>query len=211
MTPRKIFAAIAVLAAASIIFFTSNLNRRTSAGDVAGVAHSPAPHISLAGITNSGRVSPNLFRGAQPTREGFGTLAKNGIAIVVDLRFEGDRAAERQAVTQAGMQYVGIPWNCQHPSDSIAANFLEVIRENPNKKIFVHCEHGIDRTGLMIATYRMADQGWTPEQARREMVDYGFDFVHRSWCYAVSNYEDEFPQRFASSPAFDSLRPAAEK
>jgi tyrosine-protein phosphatase SIW14 len=211
MTRRKILAALAVLAAGLIIFVVSPPHENTSAEDLADLAHAPAPRVALDGVRNSGEVTPTLFRGAQPTREGFMSLAKNGIEIVVDLRFEGDREAERQAVTHAGMQYVGIPWSCHYPSDSITARFLDIIRENPDKKIFVHCEHGVDRTGLMIAAYRIADQGWTPEQARREMIAYGFDFVHRTWCRAVISYEDSFPQRFSSSPAFVSLRHATQK
>jgi nuclear transport factor 2 (NTF2) superfamily protein len=57
----------------------------------------------------------------------------------------------------------------------------------------------------------MAEQGWTPEQARREMIAYGFDSFHRNWCNSVSSYELSFPQRFSSSPEFDSLRPTAQK
>jgi protein tyrosine phosphatase (PTP) superfamily phosphohydrolase (DUF442 family) len=211
MTRRKIFTAITLLAAGFIFFLALQPNAGTSADDLADVAHLPAPRVALNGVPNSGKVTTTLFRGAQPTREGFTTLAASGIAIVVDLRFEGDRDAERRAVTQAGMEYVGMPWSCHFPRDSVTAQFLQFVRANPERKIFVHCEHGVDRTGLMIATYRMAEQGWTPEQARREMVAYGFDFVHRTWCRAVSSYEFAFPQHFSSAPEFDSLRPAAQR
>ncbi len=198
-------------AAGLILFLAWGPDAGTSADNLADVAHLPAPRVVLDGVTNSGKVTPMLFRGAQPTQDGFDSLEKSGIAVVIDLRFEGDRDAERRAVTQAGMEYVGIPWSCHFPRDSITAQFLQFVRANPNRKIFVHCEHGVDRTGLMIAAYRMAEQGWTPEQARREMVAYGFDFVHRTWCHAVSSYEFSFPQHFSSAPEFDSLRPATQK
>jgi len=211
MTRQKIFAASLIPAGVLIFFLVAGLNSRAPAADVADPARVPAVRIPLDGVPNAGQVTPTLFRGAQPTREGVHALAASGIAIVVDLRIEGNRVAEKDSVSREGMRYVGIPWNCHNPSDAIVAQFLQVVRENPEKKIFVHCEHGVDRTGLMIATYRMANQGWTSEQAQQEMVAYGYDFVHRTWCHAVNSYESSFPQRFASEPEFESLRAAAQK
>jgi len=170
-------------------------------------AHAPARKISIDGIANAGEVTPALFRGAQPSFEGFSALAKNGIAIDVDLRFEGDRAGEKDAAERAGLEYVALPWSCHYPNDATVEKFLAVVQQNPDKKIFVHCEHGVDRTGLMIAAYRMAEQNWTPEEARREMIAFGFDRVHRTWCSSVSSYENIFPQRFTTDPIFAPLRP----
>jgi protein tyrosine phosphatase (PTP) superfamily phosphohydrolase (DUF442 family) len=211
MKRKQIFAASILPIAALIIFLVLGPNTKTPAMDVADATRLPAPRVALDGVPNSGKVTPNLFRGAQPSPQGFSSLANSGIAVVVDLRFEGDRDAEMREVTHAGMQYVGLPWSCHFPRDSITARFLQFLRANPGEKIFVHCEHGVDRTGLMVAAYRMAEQGWTPEQARREMIAYGFDSFHRNWCNSVSSYELSFPQRFSSSPEFDSLRPTAQK
>lgn len=211
MKRNKIFAASILPIAIIIFFLVSRPNTGNPAFDLADAAHLPAPRVAIDGVPNSGKVTPTLFRGAQPAQEGFNSLSKNGIAVVVDLRFEGDRDAEMRAVTHAGMQYVAMPWSCHFPRDSITAQFLQFLRANPGEKIFVHCEHGVDRTGLMIAAYRMADEAWTPEQARREMIAYGFDALHRNWCSSLSAYELSFPQRFSSSPEFDSLRPVAQK
>jgi tyrosine-protein phosphatase SIW14 len=171
-------------------------------------AHAPAKKISIDGIENAGEVTPTLFRGAQPSLDGFSALAKNGIAIDVDLRFEGDRAAEKDAATRAGIEYVALPWSCHYPNDATVEKFLAVVQQSPDKKVFVHCEHGVDRTGMMIAAYRMAEQNWNPEEAQREMIAFGFDRVHRTWCRSVSDYESIFPQRFAADPIFDPLRNA---
>ena len=159
MKRKKLFAASILPIAALIIFLVSGPNTKTPAVDVADATRLPAPRVALDGVPNSGKVTPTLFRGAQPSPLGFNSLAKSGIAVVVDLRFEGDRDAEMRAVTNAGMQYVGMPWSCHFPRDSITARFLQFLRANPGEKIFVHCEHGVDRTGLMIAAYRMAEQG----------------------------------------------------
>jgi tyrosine-protein phosphatase SIW14 len=168
--------------------------------------HSIPPKSTLRGVSNFGEVSTTLYRGAQPTSEGFDNLAKMGVNIVVDLR--GSREGERKAVTKRGMRYVAIPWRCFHPQDEFFARFLRLLRENPGKKVFVHCRLGDDRTGMMVAAYRMTRQGWTPEDARKEMEAYGVGWFHRVICYGLASYEKSFPQRFRTSPAFQDLRAA---
>ena len=116
--------------------------------------------------------TPNLYRGAQPGKEGFRMLANMGINIVVDLC--GDRDSERKVVTSLGMQYVSMYWFCWSPKDEIFAQFLTLLRKNPGKKVFVHCRVGDDRTGMMIAIYRMAEEGWSAEKAEKEMEKFRF-------------------------------------
>lgn len=166
--------------------------------------HQPAPRSSLPGVSNFAQVTPTLYRGAQPSKEGFSSLAHAGVNIVVDLR--GSRESERRIVTGLGMRYVAIPWRCYRPHDQPIARFLALLRDNPGKKVFVHCRVGDDRTGMDIAAYRMAEQGWTAEEARREMDLYGVNWFHRTICPGLASYEKEFPERFHSDPAFRDLR-----
>jgi protein tyrosine phosphatase (PTP) superfamily phosphohydrolase (DUF442 family) len=169
------------------------------------VRTSPSDVITKQLIPDFAEVTPALYRGAQPRQHGFETLAKMGIQIVVDLR--GDRDSERKEVTGLGMQYIPMHWECSFPKDRIFADFLTLIRKNPGKKIFVHCRVGDDRTGMMIAAYRMADEGWSPKQAMKEMMDYGFSLPHRRLiCPRLAKYEEHFPERFATKPAFEELR-----
>jgi protein-tyrosine phosphatase len=169
--------------------------------------HKIARKFSLDGVANFGEVTPMLYRGAQPSKDGLINLLKMGIEVVVDLR-EGERDDERDAVTKLGMQYVAIPWHCSHPDNETTARFLTLLRENPDKRIFVHCYYGTDRTGMMIAALRMTEQNWTVVQARKEMQAYGFSFAHRMMCPGLASYEEQFPGQFKSSPAFEKLRPA---
>ena len=128
-----------------------------------------------------------------------------GIQIVIDLR--GDRKGERKEVTRLGMRYEPMHWECSFPKDKIFAEFLTLIRKNPGKKIFVHCRVGDDRTGMMIAAYRMAEEGWSAKQAMEEMKKYGFSLTHRRLiCPRLSEYEEHFPERFATKPEFKELR-----
>ena len=168
--------------------------------------HTIARKVALPGVPRFGEVTPTLYRGAQPTQEGFHNLAKMGINIVVDLR--GSRDRERRLVTRLGMRYVPLHWQCFSPRDEHFAQFLTLLRENPGKKVFVHCRVGDDRTGMDIAAYRIAEQGWTAEEARKEMESYGVNWFHKAICLPLSSYEKEFPERFKTSAAFQSLRSA---
>ncbi len=156
-------------------------------------------------LPNFGEASTTLYHGGQPSKTGFHMLAKMGVNIVVDLR--GNRDDERKIVTHLGMQYVAIPWQCSFPSDRIFAEFLTLLRRNPGKKIFVHCRLGDDRTAMMIASYRMAEEGWSAQRAENEMEKFGFSFAHkRLICPGLSSYEEAFPHHFKTSDAFRNLR-----
>ena len=163
--------------------------------------------LTIAGIPNAGEVTPALYRGGQPTSQGFEALANLGINIVVDLR--GSRKDESELVTKLGMRYVSIPWHCPFPKDDAFASFLTLLRQNPGEKVFVHCRLGDDRTGMTIAAYRMAEQSWTAIRAKQEMEAFGFTLPHHFICPSLLSYEESFPQRFRSNPAFDSLHTPA--
>ena len=156
------------------------------------------------GIGNFGEVTPELYRGAQPNRVGYQELANMGVGIVVDLRLTG-RDEESREVQKLGMQFVAMPWHCYFPKDKVFARFLVLLRENRGKKIFVHCRYGDDRTGMMIAAYRMAVEGWTPTEARKEMKQYGF---HHLVCPSLGPYEKHFPEHLKSNPIFEKTNPS---
>jgi len=150
-------------------------------------------------------ITPTLYRGAQASHDGFRKLAVMGVKIVIDLR--GNRKSERKFVNSLGMSYIPMGWECSFPKDKTFADFLTLIVDNPGTKIFVHCRVGDDRTGMMIAAYRMAEQGWSAEKAEKEMERFGFGLVHRRLiCPRLSSYEEHFPERFRTEPAFRDLR-----
>jgi tyrosine-protein phosphatase SIW14 len=168
------------------------------------VSRTPAVRKPAKGIPNFGEVTPNLYRGARPTPEGLETLKGEGIDMVVDLRASTNRR-EEAAVEKLGMSYVSIPSHCEFPKDKPWAEFLRVIQENPGKKIFVHCRLGEDRTGMAVAAYRMADEGWSADEAMREMRKFGFSEFHHAMCPGMSQYERGFPTRLKTSPAFRAV------
>jgi tyrosine-protein phosphatase SIW14 len=157
------------------------------------------------GIGDFGEVTPRLFRGAQPNHAGFKALSKMGVGIVVDTRGNRTRT-EGKEVRRLGIKYVAIPWHCPSPHDETFAKFLRLMRENPDKKVFVHCRLGDDRTGMMIAAYRMADEDWTADEAMREMRKFGFSDAHHFICPTLASYEEHFPEHLKTNPVFRGVR-----
>lgn len=164
--------------------------------------------ISVPGIPDFGKVNDFLYRGAQPTVEGIGQLKKMGIDKVVDLRAElhGEIENEREHVESLGMRLINLPGSgWATPKDEEIAEFFELIREQPRRKIFIHCWLGGDRSGMFIAAYRVAFDGWTPEQAVEEMRAFHYlEFWHPN----MRRYVQHFPERLAESPQLAPFRQA---
>ena len=151
------------------------------------------------GLPNFGEVTPHLFRGGQPGADGLKALKKMGVEVVIDMR-SGASSHEKSAVHELGMKYVSIPWHCPFPKDEAFAKFLHVLQENQGKKIFVHCRLGDDRTGMAVASYRMAIEGWSADEAMKEMELFGFTGIHHAICPRLSHYEKNFPKEFRKIP-----------
>jgi protein-tyrosine phosphatase len=164
----------------------------------------PAEKLKLAGVSNAGKVSEMLFRGAQPSAQGLGELKKLGVTTIVDLRGNsGPVAWERAQAESLGMRFVNIPvlgWSA--PDNAKVAKFLKLVQQDPTQKIFIHCYYGEDRTGVMVATYRIAQQNWTSDQAAAEMNSFGF---HYHLYPAMKSYVRAFPAKFAADPVFAPL------
>jgi len=127
-------------------------------------------------IRNFRRVTPWLFRGGQPGAEGIETLKNIGVKTVINLRF-GKRTinAEREPVEAAGMTFVTLPLSYWFlPNEQTIADFLAILDDQSAHPVFVHCLHGKDRTGLLVAMFRVARQGWKVEDAYKEMKMCGF-------------------------------------
>ena len=125
-------------------------------------------------LDNVGQVAPTLLRGAQPTDAGFAQLRAQGVTTVINLREE--RQAEQGAVRALGMTYLPMPITpVGPPTIAQGEAFLSAVTDPANGKVFVHCYHGADRTGAMIAIYRIAVDGWPVERALAELPAYRFN------------------------------------
>jgi protein tyrosine phosphatase (PTP) superfamily phosphohydrolase (DUF442 family) len=121
-------------------------------------------------VQNFEKVSDTLYRGAQPSEQGLRELAKMGINTVVDLRGEGGRATrEAQLVSSLGMKYVNVPLDgFKAPTADQVAKVQAIFEDASAGKVFVHCRRGADRTGTMVAIYRMEHDHWKNQQALDE-------------------------------------------
>lgn len=159
----------------------------------------PAQRVQMPGLPHFGKISPQLYRGAQPKDQGFAELKKMGVDIVVNLRDgKDDISRERVKVEAQGMQYVSIPWSgFDSPNNQQIAQFLELLRAHPDKKVFVHCQRGAERTGVMVACYRISAEKWTSQQALDEMEEFRF---RGFWFRNLKKYVKEFPSLLSSDP-----------
>ena len=163
------------------------------------------PAQSLHGVPNFGRVTDNLYRGGQPSLDGFNSLRALGVGMVVNFREEsGETAAEKREVESLGIKYVGIPWSATRrlPTPQVL-EFLGLVRANPNTKIFVHCRRGADRTGLMIAAYRITFEHESATQAVTEMHEFHYDWL---FLPQLKRYVELLPGLLQNDPQFAEYR-----
>ena len=135
----------------------------------------------ISGVENFARVSPVLWRGSQPTEEGFRDLERAGAKTVIDLRNDSDDYEDFSMLGSTHLKYLRIPmspWNPEQAQLVILMKVLEKTLKDPDSSpVFVHCAAGKDRTGYCIATYRMVFEGWTANDAIVEMYDFRFNTI----------------------------------
>jgi protein tyrosine/serine phosphatase len=133
-----------------------------------------AKPIALAGASNLNQVAPNLFRSAQPTAEGFKALeAKFHVVTDLNLRESATDVDLLKGTKISGQQ---VPMTTFVTQEGVL-NALKIILAAQKKgPVLVHCLRGADRTGTVIAMYRIVVQNWTKAQALDEMERGGFAF-----------------------------------
>lgn len=137
----------------------------------------PAAH----GILNFGQVNDHLYRGAEPDAAAITNLQNLGVKTVIDLRTHGEvRAGESTEAAAAGIAYTNVPFGgLARPTDEQVDHVLALIEASPGP-VFVHCEHGCDRTGTVIACYRLRHDHWTLAEAQKEADYYGMSELERA-------------------------------
>ena len=190
------------------LFLAAGISARQSSpqpGTIPTMRSAYGDKLKLPGLPNGGRITSNLYRGAQPHTDGLQQLKKLGITTIVDLRGENPqlRDSERQQAEALGIHFVNIPvsgWD--PPSNEQVAQFLALFRNN-QEKVFVHCRFGDDRTGVFVAAYRMAYENWPAQQAMNEMYFFGFNGF---WHPSMKSFIRDFPARLKTAPALAEYR-----
>ena len=129
------------------------------------------PRNDIPGLGNFAQISAHLFRGEQPTKEGVAALKKMEVRTIISLR---SYHSDRRVLKGSGLQYVHLRCKAWQPNDTFIAQFIKLLRESAHRPVFVHCQHGADRTGMMVAAYRIIEQGWNVADAARETHNFGF-------------------------------------
>jgi protein tyrosine phosphatase (PTP) superfamily phosphohydrolase (DUF442 family) len=116
-------------------------------------------------------LSEKLFTGGMPKAEQLEAAAQRGVNLVINLaphEVMDALPSESELVTSLGMQYINIPviWNT--PTKDGLDRFMDVMDENKDKKILVHCQANFRATAF-VALYRILRQGWNAEEAMAGM------------------------------------------
>jgi uncharacterized protein (TIGR01244 family) len=156
---------------------------------IAGCATRPRGFPAREGIANFDLVNEHLYRGAQPNALGIANLERLGIKTIINLRMPAETwATEDKEASRHGITYTNVPMKgFGRPTDEQVANVLSIINASQSP-IFIHCQHGCDRTGTIIACYRIAHDGWTSDKALTEARLYGMS----AWELGMKNYVRSF-------------------
>jgi tyrosine-protein phosphatase SIW14 len=154
------------------------------------------------GITNFGLVNEMLFRGAQPDDAAMIHLKTLGVKTIINLRTAKELSKTEAAQAAAnGINYTNVPLNgIGRPTDEQIALVLSLIETSPGP-VYVHCAHGCDRTGTVIACYRLEHDHWTSDAAMEEARHYGISGLERGMKRCVLDFAKTVSAKTSQSPA----------
>jgi len=134
------------------------------------------PASAAPDLPNFHAVAPGIWRGAAPSEAGLKHLKAMRVKTVIDLRISPKLVRREGAEARAlGFRWINLPMGADPPTPKQVATFLSALGRAPAEPVFVHCQHGADRTGCMVGIYRVSRQGWAFPRAYAEMRQDGFD------------------------------------
>lgn len=125
-----------------------------------------ADDITGSNVENIYYVAPGIYRSGQPTKEGFAELEKNGLKSVLNLRSYNSDDDEAEGTS---LNLYRIKMNAGHIKDDDVIEALKILKDSP-KPLLIHCWHGSDRTGTIVAMYRIIFEDWDREVAIQELL-----------------------------------------
>jgi tyrosine-protein phosphatase SIW14 len=137
----------------------------------------PAPHVH-----NFGEINDHIYRGAAPSPVALQELRALGVKVILDLRVAGEGSqAESVAVRKLGMKYINVPlsaWSA--PTRAQIEHIFPLLFHSDTEPVFIHCRRGKDRTGTILACYRIQHDNWNSRRALEEANGYGMSRLERS-------------------------------
>jgi len=130
-----------------------------------------ATPVSGTCVKNLYLIEDGFYRGSQPTAQGFQELQDLGVKTVLDLAGGG---GDSVYVPGGPLKLVHIPMTAFELRDDRVLEALRVMVDPANRPLMIHCKQGADRTGALVALYRIVVQGWSKQKAVLEMSTGGF-------------------------------------
>ncbi len=159
-----------------------------------------------------------LWRGERPTEMDARWLLEHRVGSVVSLQLDDRRAFESVAPGQDFVHAVSYfhvpafsPFHVLSPAhlDAHLALFVAIARTAP-KPIYVHCRAGVDRTGVLVAAYRVLVDGVSRDEAIAEMARYHSPWLHFDARYIHGLTQERREQILQKAAGWESrLRPTA--
>ena len=143
------------------------------------------------GVGNFHQVNDAVYRGAQPSPQGIQSLAALGVKTIIDLRGgEGRSATEKKQVEAAGMKYINIPLDGHSaPTVEQVSRVLALLNDQGSGPVFIHCRRGADRTGTILACYRISHDHWDNQKALSEAKANGMSWTEIAMKHYVLGYK----------------------
>ncbi len=164
---KKICLIVAVIIAATL---------ELAAGPRVRPADWAAPVIESM-LGNFYKVSDKVYRSAQPDSKVFKDISGMGISAILNLR---NHHTDNDEAKGSMIKLYHVKMNAGSITPDQLLEALIIIKDSPGP-ILVHCWHGSDRTGAVIAAYRMVFQNWTRTQAIDELKNGGYGYHIRTY------------------------------
>lgn len=151
------------------------------------------------------QVSEKLYRSGQPRDGGLNRLRELGINTILNLRGRSTQTRAEEAEARAlGFNYynVALP-NWGRPQETRVKRIMDLIAAPENGRVLIHCKDGVDRTGTIVAIYRMTHEGWTSDKALAEAERNGM----RRTQFWMRDYVEDYGDRIVKHGPATALNP----
>ncbi len=145
-------------------------------------------------LPNFSKVNEKLYRGGRPTKAGVNQLVAMKVKTIINLRGKDENSKpEEEWAELAGIKIISFNLsNWFEPKTDDIEDIIEEIDKPENQPVFVHCRRGADRTGTVIAVYRIRHDNWTAKRAIDEAKDFDFGW----WQFPMKDFIKDYYRDF---------------